>query len=117
MCRAAPFRQRRSFHEHRAGVTAGHREIGCVWTRIHPAALTEGPPVTRRAVRVPAVHRDYLEIDVERLRSHEPLPEFAEGQTVTHRQRGGTDEALASSTQSQPLDRAADGIRTIENPH
>ena len=115
--RTAPFGQGRAFEHHGAGISAGHRQIGRIRAGIHPAALAQRPAVTWGCIRLPALHRDHFAIDIELQRGDEPARQFAHGQTMPHRQRAGTDEALPACAQQQTFDRPAGGIGPVEYPH
>ena len=54
---------------------------------------------------------------IEPQRRDEPARELPEGESMTHRQRARTDEALPAGPQRQPFHRAAGGVRAIENPY
>ncbi len=114
---AASLGQRRPLEHHRAGVAARHREVGRVRAGVDPAALVEWPAVAGCRVRLPALHRDHLALDVEFERGDEPARHFAQRQPVPHRHRPGADEAFPAGAQRQALDGTARRVRPVQHPH
>ena len=114
---AAPFRERRAFDHHRAGIGARHPQVRRVGAGIDPGALAERPAEARRGVGLPALHLDDAILDVELERLDEPRAQLAEREPVAHRQRPGADEALPAGAQRQAFDRPADGIGPVQHPH
>ena len=113
----AAFRQGRALEHDRAGITARHGEARSVGTRVHPAALAERPAEARRRLRLPALHRHHLAVDVEAERRDEPARQLPHGEAVAHRQRARSHEALLPGPQLQAFDRPTHGIRPVEHPH
>ena len=115
--RAAAFRERRALEHHRTGITARHPQVRGVGTRVHPGALAHRPAVPGWGLRLPALHRHHLTVDVETQRRDEPACELPHGEPMAHRQGAGADKALPARPQCQPFHRSPDGIGPVEHPH